>query len=410
MNIGIFTETYKPNINGVVTSIEIKKRELEKLGHKVYIIAPYEPEYEDREENVIRLKSFVLVFQPEYRLAYPPMPNTIRLIRKLNLDIIHAETPFSLGLIAAYMAKNEKIAFLHTYHTLFPEYVHYLKLPVTFTRKAAEKVSAAYCNMCNHIISPSIDVKNELIRYGVKRPITVVPTGIDNVNFSMEVKEDIREKLGIKKDEKVFIFVGRLGKEKNIDFLMDSFKILKDKRKDKIKLLLVGDGPYREQLIEKSKNLKIDKDVIFAGYVHREEIAGYYKSADIFVFSSLTETQGLVVLEAMASSIPVVAVKASGVEDMVVDGVSGYLTENSIEDFNDKIERMLDFDKERERIIENGVLRAAEFSPKEIIKKLVEIYEQLIEENNKNKMRKALRFRRHRTLKAITKIIRGKRA
>jgi 1,2-diacylglycerol 3-alpha-glucosyltransferase len=243
MNIGIFTETYKPNINGVVTSIEIKKRELEKLGHKVYIIAPYEPEYEDREENVIRLKSFVLVFQPEYRLAYPPMPHTIRLIRQLNLDIIHAETPFSLGLIAAYMAKNEKIAFLHTYHTLFPEYAHYLKLPVTFTKKAAEKVSAAYCNMCNHIISPSIDVKNELIRYGVKRPITVVPTGIDNANFSMESKEDIREKFGIKKDEKVLIFVGRLGKEKNIDFLMDSFKILKDKRNEKIKLLLVGDGP-----------------------------------------------------------------------------------------------------------------------------------------------------------------------
>lgn len=410
MNIGIFTETYKPNINGVVTSIEIKKRELEKLGHKVYIIAPYDPAYEDRESDIIRLKSFVLVFQPEYRLAYPPMPKMMKRLRKLKLDIIHAETPFSLGLIAAYMAKNEKIVFLHTYHTLFAEYVHYLKLPVTFTKKAAEKVSAAYCNMCDHIISPSIDVKNELLRYGVRKPVTIIPTGIDNESFKIGNPLKVREKFGIEVDEKVLIFVGRLGKEKNIDFLMESFKELKNKGREKIKLLLVGDGPHREELKELAEKYGIEKDVSFAGYVHREEIVNYYKAADIFVFSSLTETQGLVVLEAMASSIPVVAVKASGVEDMVVDNISGFLTKNSIEEFNEKIELMLDNREKREEIIKNGVNRAEEFSPEGTIKKLSEIYEELLEENNKKKMRKALILRRHRTLKAITKIIRGKRA
>lgn len=410
MNIGIFTETYKPNINGVVTSIEIKKRELEKLGHKVYILAPYDPSFEERESDVIRLKSFVLVFQPEYRLAYPPMPKVMKQLKKLKLDIIHAETPFSLGIIAAYMAKNEHIPLIHTYHTLFAEYVHYLKIPTTFTKKAAEKASAAYCNMCNHIISPSIDVKSELLRYGVKKPITIIPTGIDNESFKTGDSKQVREKLGICEDEKVLIFTGRLGKEKNIEFLMNSFYLLKEKRKEKIKLLLVGDGPYREELKEMSRKLGIEKDVIFAGYIYREEIAAYYKSADIFIFSSLTETQGLVVLEAMASGIPVVAIKASGVEDMIVDGVSGFLTENSIEEFNEKIGLMLEDKNSREKIIEEGLKRAKEFSPEGTIKKLEEIYMDLIEESNKKKIRKALIFRRYKTLKAITKIIRGKKA
>jgi 1,2-diacylglycerol 3-alpha-glucosyltransferase len=410
MNIGIFTETYKPNINGVVTSIEIKKKELERLGHKVYIMAPYDPAYEDRESDVIRLKSFVLVFQPEYRLAYPPMPNVMKKLKKLKLDIIHAETPFSLGLIAAYMAKNEKIAFLHTYHTLFAEYVHYLKIPVNFTKKAAEKVSAAYCNMCNHIISPSIEVKSELLRYGVNKPITIIPTGIDNESFKSGDYIKVREKLGILRDEKVLVFAGRLGKEKNIDFLMESFHNIKQQRENKIKLLLIGDGPYREELKEMSKKLKIENDVIFAGYIDRGDIAAYYKSADIFVFSSLTETQGLVVLEAMASGIPVVAIKASGVEDMVVDGISGFLTENSVEKFNEKINLILDNKEKREIIIENGLKRAAEFSPEVTIKKLENIYIELVDENNRKKMRKALILRRYRTLKVITKIIRGKKA
>lgn len=408
MNIGIFTDTYKPNINGVVTSIELKKKELEKLGHKVFIIAPYEPGYKDSEYGVIRLKSFVLIFQPEYRLAYPPTIKVMKKMRKLNLDIVHAETPFSLGLIAAYIAKKQKIPFIHTYHTLFAEYVHYLKLPVAITKKAAEKTSALFCNICDYIVAPSVDVKSELLRYGVKKDIAVLPTGIDHKNFTGSYEKTVREKYGILDDERVLLFVGRLGKEKNIDFLFESFRQLKSEGVEKIKLLLVGDGPYKEELQKLAEEYRINSDVIFAGYVNRGEIAAYYRESDIFVFASLTETQGLVVLEAMASEIPVVAVKASGVEDMIVNNESGYLTENSLNDFNEKIKLMLSDKCERERIIKNGMERVIQFSPEGTAKQLSDIYCSLNAKFNSAALRKALKLRKFRSLKVMAKLIRRK--
>ncbi|BDU49981.1 glycosyltransferase family 4 protein [Haliovirga abyssi] len=406
MRIGIFTDTYKPNINGVVTSIEIKKRELEKLGHKVYIIAPTEPNYEEIDPDIIRLKSFKLVFQPEYRLTYPPKLETLKRIEVLNLDIIHAETPFSLGLLGAYIAKKTGKPLVHTYHTLFPEYVHYLKLPKTGTKKMAESISAIYCNACNYIISPSNQVKEKLLEYGVKRNISVIPTGIDVCKFKNSKKIGIRKKLNIKEEEKVLIFVGRLGEEKNIDFLLDSLKLLKEKD-DNIKLMLVGDGPYREKLKNRCKELNIEENVVFAGYVQRENIAEYYRESDIFVFSSLTETQGLVVLEAMATGIPVVAVKASGVEDMVENGVSGFLTSLDEKEFVEKIDLILNDEELYKEISKKSMEEAEKFTPENTFAKMADIYIELSEKRRMKIIKKALKLRRSRAARIIARF--GKR-
>ncbi len=406
MNIGIFTDTYKPNINGVVTSIELKKTEFEKLGHKVYIIAPLEPGYSDNDLDVIRLKSFTLIFQPEYRLAYPPSLSSLRKIRKLKLDIIQAETPFSLGMIATYIAKYEKIPLVHTYHTLFAEYVHYLGMPVVVTKKMAEKVSAIFCNVCNHIISPSYDVKNELLRYGVKKEITILPTGIDDSSFKIGDRQKVREKYNVKDDERLLLFVGRLGKEKNIDFLLEALEKLVKNEKECYKLMLVGDGPYHEELAEKVKSSIIGKSVIFAGYVNRKEISDYYKASDMFIFSSLTETQGLVILEAMASGTPVVAIKASGVEDMIENEVSGILTKNDLEEFCYKIKEIFSNEELKNKIVSNGLIKASTLSPEGTAKKLLEIYEQLVNDVQRKKIKKALRIRKYAALKVVTRIVR----
>lgn len=398
MNIGIFTDTYKPNINGVVTSIAIKKEQLEKIGHKVYIIAPYEPGYEDTDSDIMRLKSFKLIFQPEYRLSYLPDSKVMKKIRALELDIIHSETPFSIGLIAKYVAKKEKLPLLHTYHTLFPEYVHYLGLPTGITRKMAEKASAIYCNMCDHIIAPSYEVKRELLRYGVKKDMTIIPTGVSVNsfldNFDENDIENIKIKYGINKTEKILLFVGRLGKEKNIDFLIEVFSNLIKSGEKNIKMLLVGDGPYRETLEKKVEELNIKDKTIFAGYVDRTKIGVFYKAADIFIFSSLTETQGLVVLEAMAAEKPVVAIKASGVEDMIINDVTGFLTENSIFDFLEKLKILLSNDELYEKFSKNGRERAEDFNPTKVTEKMNNIYINLNENKIKLRLRKALKFKR----------------
>lgn len=405
MNIGIFTDTYKPNINGVVTSISIKKRELESLGNKVYIIAPCEPEYVEEEENVMRLKSFTFTYQPEYRLAYPPSSKVLKEIDKLKLNIIHAETPFSSGLLAVYVAKRLKIPLVHTYHTLFPEYVHYLKMPEKWSKKMAEKISAIYCNMCDHIIAPSTDVEKELIRYGVKKGISVIPTGIDTSSFKEKKTNHIRKRYDIDENTNIMLYVGRLGKEKNIDFLLDVFANLKEKAKMPLKFILVGDGPYKEELQKKAEDLGIREYLIFAGYVSRDEIVSYYREANAFIFASKTETQGLVILEAMAANIPVVAVKASGVEDMIKNNYSGILTKENVKEFTDKLLYVLTNDKFREKIVDNASEVSEEFSPARTFRKMFVLYEDLKATKFTHKLRRALKFKKNRFFRVIRRII-----
>jgi len=390
MNIGIFTDTYKPNINGVVTSIENKKQELEKLGHTVYIFSPKEPGYTETEKNVFSIPSIKFILQPEYRLTSPIDPKLVKLVKKLKLNIIHVETPFTVGSVGRVMARKFKVPVVHTYHTLFPEYVHYLKLPVVITKPIAEKISAHFCNRCDHIISPSTDVKTQLLRYGVKKPITVVPSGISFDETNKCYDRTLRESLGIKTEEKVLLFVGRLGKEKNIEFLIESFSKLK-KVNHTLKLLLVGDGPYKGVLEAQIKRLGLEKEVIFAGYIPREEVYRYYATADMFVFASVTETQGLVILEAMFCGLPVVAVKASGVEDMVEDSVSGFLTPLDINAFNEKVLEVIGNPELQKKFIENGEKRAQDFSPENTFRKIFDIYQSCIDEKHLKKMRRVLK-------------------
>ncbi|MCX5773941.1 MAG: glycosyltransferase family 4 protein [Fusobacteria bacterium] len=386
MNIGIFTDTYKPNINGVVTSIENKKQELEKLGHMVYIFSPKEPGYTETEKNVFSIPSIKFILQPEYRLTSPIDPKLVKLVKKLKLNIIHVETPFTVGSVGRMIARKLKIPVVHTYHTLFPEYVHYLRLPVAITKPFAEKLSAHFCNKCDYIISPSTDVKTQLLRYGVKKPITVVPSGI---SFDITYKcfdRSLRESLGIKTEEKVLLFVGRLGKEKNIEFLIDSFSKLK-KMNHALKLLLVGNGPYKGVLEAQVKRLGLENEVIFAGYIPRVAVYRYYATADMFVFASVTETQGLVILEAMFCGLPVVAVKASGVEDMVEDGISGFLTPLDINLFNEKILQVIGNLELQKTFIVNGEKRAQDFSPENTVRKIFDIYQGCIDEKHLKKIR-----------------------
>ena len=375
MKIGFFTDTYTPQINGVVTSIQTFKKQLEKRGHEVYVFAP-SPKQKSDTKKIIRFPSVKFIFQPEMRIAFPYSGEALNIIKKINLDIIHAHDPFSIGLFGMWVAKKYKIPFVHTYHTLYPEYVHYI-WEAKFTKELAKRLSKDFCNNFNLIIAPSTKIKKFLKAWGVSKSIEILPSGVD-LKGSTKPSSKLREKYKILPKEKVLIFVGRLGKEKNIELLI---KALKKVKTPNVKLLIVGDGPYRSQLEELTEKEHLKDRVVFSGYLPKEEVVLAYKSSKIFIFSSKTETQGLVIAEAMSVGLPVVAVSDLAIADMVKDKKNGFLVKSNSKDFASKVDIILQDKSLYNKMSKNSINFAKEFSAEKLTKKLENIYYSLLKIN-----------------------------
>jgi 1,2-diacylglycerol 3-alpha-glucosyltransferase len=335
VNIGIFTDTYKPQLNGVVTVVKTLERELVKKGHKVYIFTVETPGYHQSdsiEENVYRLPSIKFFWEPNLRLGFPDYFSPLRAAKKWKLDIVHSHTPFTLGSIGHFVAKKLKIPEIHTYHTMYEEYANiYLPLPGAFLRFYAKSESKRFCERTTAIVAPSKKIKKVLLDYGITKPIVVLPNGIDLSPFlyNIPTEEKIKEfkskwALG---NSKVIIFVGRMADEKNIDVLLMNFKKVVDVIKN-VKLLMVGDGPKIKKYKELAKMLDINDRVIFTGFLKNwpEELSIAYHSAHLFATASHTEVHPMTFIEAMASSLPVVAAYDGSIADMV-DG-NGFLFED----------------------------------------------------------------------------------
>lgn len=383
MKIGFFTDTYIPQINGVVTSIETFKKQLEQDGNNVYIFAPT-PKGKKDTKKIIRFPSMKFIFQPEMRVAIPFSQKAINLQKKINLDIIHSHDPFSIGLFGLWMARKFKIPYVHTYHTLYPEYVHYI-WDTKYTNKLAKKLSRDFCNKCDTIIAPSSKIKNFLLSWGVKKPIVIIPTGIKLEDFNFKSNPlSIRKKYNIGKKDKLLIFVGRIAKEKNIEFLIKSLSKIKIKN---TKLLIVGNGPHKKELENLVEKEKIKQKVIFTGYLKRKEVLNAYKASDIFVFSSKTETQGLVIAEAMAAGLPVVAVNDLAISDMVKNKKNGFLVSQSPQEIAEKIDILLKDKNLYKKMSEKSLELVKDLSIEKQSKKLENYYLNLIK-NNSNKITK----------------------
>ena len=373
MNIAIFTDTFTPQINGIVTSINIFRKELTNMGHNVYVVAPKVNGYCDKTDNIFRYFSMSYMFQPQYKIAFPYSLTAAKL-SDLKLDIIHAQTPFSMGLLALYLAKKRQVPLVYTHHTFFDGYVHY----VPFNRKLLQKLSVlgsrTYCNHCTLVVTPSQPIKGLLVEYGVTEKIVVLPTGIDLESFTNnKLNNNTRQRYGISKSTKLLLYTGRIGKEKNLDFLLKSFRIIANRVSD-VHLMLVGDGPLKHELIGLANELEIASKLTFAGYLPRAEVIDCYVSADLFVFSSMTETQGLVLLEAMAAGTPVVAVDALGVSTSIKNGEGGYLCEPSEEMFANKVCELLSNDSLRREKAVQAKLSAEELSSVKMAKRLIDCY------------------------------------
>ncbi|MFQ6118159.1 MAG: glycosyltransferase family 4 protein, partial [Candidatus Bipolaricaulia bacterium] len=325
MRIGIFSDTYLPQINGVSTVVHILFEELRERGHEPLLFVPDYPNVdrlEDEMGGVYRFPSFLFPFHKESRVV---LPLNRRALRRLpELEIIHSHTPFSLGLLAMWAAREFSIPHIHHYHTLFTEYRYYLPRPIRPSRWMAERVSAAFCNRCEAVLAPSRPMKAELEGYGIEKPVFALPFGVDEREFAQQIDWNARQALKIPEEEPLLLHSGRLAREKNLKFLLRAFREMLKERED-LWLVLTGGGPERPALERYVAELGIKDRVIFTGYLPREQLIELHREADLFIFTSKTETQGLVLVEAMAAGTPVVALGERGVLEVVQDGVNGLL-------------------------------------------------------------------------------------
>lgn len=338
MRIGLFTDTYPPHINGVATSVSMLESALRKKGHTVYIITvnPDNLSYNFDNDKIIRIPGIPTGIY-DYRLSGIYPIKAANKIRQLNLDIIHSHTEFGIGLFARIMAKQLDIPLVHTYHTMYEDYVHYITKGFfdKSSKKLVEHLTKFYCDKTTtELIVPTkktYDLFKEKYKYD--RNVHIIPTGIEIERFYKEkVNIDkvsvLKNKLNITDNDFVILFVGRIATEKSIDFLIKNQVNLVKKNKN-CKLIIVGSGPDLEELENLSKKLKMDNNIIFTGKVPWNEVSLYYNLANVFTTASHTETQGLTVIEAMAANLPVVALNDEAFNTTIINDLNGYL-------FNDK--------------------------------------------------------------------------
>ncbi|MDR9757409.1 MAG: glycosyltransferase family 4 protein [Thermacetogeniaceae bacterium] len=378
LKIGIFSDSYHPYVSGVVLSIETFSRELARLGHEIYIFAPEYPQVKgQQEENIFRFPSFHTPFNSEFYIALPLTWTARKYVSDIGLDVIHTHSPFTMGQVGKRIARYLGIPLVFTYHTLYDQYVHYVPLVGQFTKKGMIKYTRNYCNCCDLVITPTDVIRDLIKERGVTTPVLAIPTGIYPERFQNGDPTFLEEKFGIPREKKVLLFVGRIGKEKNLAFLLRAFSYIATQEKDAV-LVLVGSGPEEGTLRLLAGDLGLKDRVIFTGRISPELISGVYKSADIFVFPSVTETQGLVLVEAMAAGMPVVAKAAFGSLAMVQDGITGYLCRGDEEEFAEKTLALLKDPDLKKTMALAALKRAQELSADKMALRLESAYYGLI--------------------------------
>ena len=376
MNIAHFTNTYKPNINGVSRSVSLFRETLDKLGHNVFVFAPGGGGYEDTEPFIFRFPAFEIK-QFNYSISIPMSSHINWVLPRLKLDVIHSNHPILLGDIAANRAEKLGLPLVFTFHTRYTEYSHYVPLNQAFIKGVITEGLARYLRRCQHIITPSDSIKDMLVDNGVIDGVTTIPTGLELGKFKSADGNEIRSRFSWD-DNFVLVTMGRLTKEKNFEILLESASkvIAQDSN---VRLLVIGDGPQRDELENLARELGITDQTVFTGRVSFNEVPSYLKAGDLFCYSSVTETQGLVTMEALSAGLPVVAVDATGTGDVVRDGFDGLLVENDSKELAHEIERVINDVLLQERLKANALESAKEFDIMSQAEKTLEVYRQAIE-------------------------------
>ncbi|MFA4818026.1 MAG: glycosyltransferase [Parcubacteria group bacterium] len=404
MRIGIFTNNYLPNPYGVTQSVESFRKQFEKLGpasnasparqpdgsygggrsdagrHEVFIFAPKWKGYADENPHVFRYPSISTNIKFKFPLAIPYSRKMDKIIEKLDLDIIHSQHPNLLGTAAAKWARKKKIPLVFTWHTLYDKYAHFVviipeKLAAWWTIRNAKN----YANQADYIIAPTQSVKEIIKNWGVtNKNIKAISSGVEEEIYQKADKRIIRNKFAVKDGEILLLLVSRLTSEKNIEFLFRAvIKVLK--KNENAKFLVAGDGDLVPGLKLMARENNLEDRIFFAGIVDKAEIKNYYAAGDIFVYASKSETQGMIITEAMYLGLPIVAVNAPGICDLVEDNINGFLVSGQEEEFANAVNKLISDADLRKKFSEASAKIAREnYTDKICAEKLLHVYEKAI--------------------------------
>ena len=381
MKILVLSDVYFPRVNGVSTSIQTFRHELRRLGHEVWVIAPdYGPPTAD-EDGIGRVASRRVLFDPEDRMMRPR-----HLLRELaamgdrRFDLVHIQTPFVAHYAGIRLARQLGVPCVETYHTFFEEYLfHYLPiLPKDAWRAVARLFSRRQCNQLDGLVVPSGAMREVLVRYGVRTAMRVIPTGMPGDAFIEGDGAAFRARHGIAADRPTLVFVGRVAFEKNIEFLLRVVAEIKRTTHPDIVLIVAGEGPAEAPLRRLGTKLELESNLRFVGYLERGvELNSCYQAGDAFVFASRTETQGLVLLEAMSLGVPVVSTAVMGTCDILAAGQGALVAGEDVADFAGQVRRLLDDASLRQRLGQEGRAYARQWAAEGPVQALLTFYQDL---------------------------------
>lgn len=379
MNIGIFTNNYLPNPYGVTGSIESFREMFEKQGHVVYIFAPFWKGYRDKNHRVFRYPSVDVKIKFRFPLAIPYSWKMDKIINSLDLDIIHSQHPNLLGTAAKKWARKKNIPLVFTWHTLYDQYTNFVPfLPQKFAANWIIKKAVRYANNSDALIVPTQGVADKIKEWGVRKKINVIPTGVTEAQFENPDRKKIRDRHGIRDNEILLILISRLTEEKNVEFLLRAV-IPVIKKYPSTKFILGGEGYLLEKLKNISRENNIADKVIFSGLVSKKEMKDYLAAGDIFVHASKSETQGMILSEAMYMGLSIVAVNATGANDLIENNINGLLVKDSPEEFSQGLESLINNSSLRESFGNNAKKIAREkYISKVCAGKMLRVYEERI--------------------------------
>jgi glycosyltransferase involved in cell wall biosynthesis len=379
MKILMISDVYFPRVNGVSTSIKTYREDLRRLGHQCtlvvpdYFVAPEQPD----DEDIVRIKSIQVPLDPEDRLLrWSKLRSWASRLKPADFDLIHIQTPFTAHYMGVRLGRELNIPTVETYHTYFEHYLHHYVpiLPSILTKQFARRLSLSQCHDVDHVISPSPQMAQRLREYGVVKPISVLPTGLPSSAFDDGNGPGFRARMKIEPSRPVALYVGRIAHEKNIDFLVHMMVQLKQIVPNAV-LIIAGEGPAQTHIERLVQRLDLEDHVRFVGYLDRANgLLDCYRSADVFVFASRTETQGLVILEALAQSTPVVSTAVMGTADVLAGVKGAIIVPEEVNNFAQAVGSVLQNKCHRDELSSFAKSDALRWSSDSMAARLVDLY------------------------------------